>query len=78
MSTTLDKAAGQGMARFSNLLLMILVPASMASAFDLSSLATFPDEREVLLPPNISFKITDLDMSSKIAQIKLEFVDYAI
>ncbi len=60
------------------LLFLISVPESMATAFDVSIVSDYPQEREVLLPPNVSFKITDIDTFENLLAIKLEFIDYVI
>jgi len=57
----------------------ILIPRNMDSAFDLLRFSVLLGESEVLIPPNVSFKITDIDFSpEKVPQIKLESIDYII
>ena len=60
------------------LLCSISIPISMDSAFDLLRFSVLLGESEVLIPPNVSFKIIGIDIDSKVPQIKLEFIDYII
>ncbi len=59
-----------------SVLYVISVPESMASAFNIADVSEDQSLKEVLLPPNLSFKISDIDL--KTSEIKLEFIDYMI
>jgi len=74
--TTSEIKIARKFLREQTVLLVLSVPQTMASAFDFSKVA--PVEREVLLPPNVSFKITEMNSFFEVPQIKLEFIDYVI
>ena len=78
-STTTERYIAEHFRKFNgnqSVLYVISVPESMVSAFDISEVSEDQGLKEVLLPPNISFKITAID--EKAGEIKLEFIDYMI
>jgi len=62
---------------------LISVPERMASAFDITHISCYPQENLVIIPPNISFRITSIDyqpqeFEGSYVEIKLEFMDNII